>query len=572
MPPKQETVLPQKPKVAAIYVRKSTTHGLDMDYNSLEAQTDACRAYIRSQAFHGWVEHPIVFSDGGYSGGTIERPALTDMLARIKAGEINVVVVYKLDRLVRSIVGFVHLQEVFEEHEVSFVSITQQFDTSTPIGRVTQAMLVSFGQFEREMASDRVKDKILAAQTKGIFCGGIIPYGYISDHGKLKPDPLTAQNVATVFRLFNESKSLVEVARKMNCMGIPHKEGREWQPQTVSILLRNPRYVGDIRAGSEVVRGQHEALVSREEFDAAQAVFAKRRENHSARKHSPTHALLEKRIFCGDCDSPMIFKWTSRKQTISDKIYGYYCCHNTITGSTSCRLKSVPSCVVEKQVERAVEKALGASPSLLAIVAARAELPHKMLIASLRSEGAVWRDLDGESRRKLVRSLVLRVAVYPDALEIQLDTAELGSGVHALATFGVVQESGSLMMRLPVTVKVISGNKQIVRAAQQEDVSAVSTEKIGMAQNNPLLRTLARGYAWLGMLDRGEVSCIADLSERTGVDKHFIRHTLKLAMISPRIQRAIINGQEPDGLTLAKIRDLETDDWAEQERILGFAG
>lgn len=555
---------------AAIYVRKSNAQGLEIDYNSLDAQTDACRAYIIAQAPNGWVEYPKVFSDGGFSGGTLERPALKEMMAKIEQDEIDVVVIYKIDRLVRSIVGFVHLQEIFEKHSVSFVSITQQIDTSTAAGRAMLSLLVSFGQFEREMCSDRIKDKVRAAMARGIFCGGIPPFGYKSQDGKLVPDPETADVAKSVFETFIRLKSPLATAREMNERGL-RLRGNRWQSHNVHRILLNPRYAGDVRIGDKVVRGQHEPLVTRETFESAKAILESLKKPRQQRTGEPTNALLEKLIFCGECNCAMSYRWTLRRHGDRRKEYGYYVCRHTFTyGTSSCQVKTVPAAVVETEVERAVERIFRSSLEFVAVAARKAEIPQTMILGGIRADGVLWGEIGGDGRRRLVRTVVERVTVRQNSLEIVFNTRDLGRRVSALADIGIVQADGTLLVRIPVVIKVISGNKRIMRTETNATLQTSATAALTVAQN-PLLRTLARGYAWLQMIDRGEVKTVSELATKTGVDPHFVRHTLRLPLLSPKIQRAIINGTESEKLTLTALRTLETDVWEEQERLFGFA-
>jgi site-specific DNA recombinase len=269
-------------KRCAIYTRKSTDRGLDLPVNSLESQREVCRAYIKSQAHRNWYETASAYDDGGYSGGTLERPALKELLHDIEAGRVDVIVVYKIDRLTRSLLDFVRLVDVLEQHGASFISVTQAFDTSDSMGRLILNVLLTFAQFERELMSDRVRDKKASMRRKGFFTGGLPPFGYlIAAGGKLVLDPERADLTRELFDRFPQTSSrreLVDDLRKRGCVTRrwTSKNGRlhGGQPITTAVLdqiLRNPIYTGHIVHRGEWIRAEVAPIVSRDQWDAVQA-------------------------------------------------------------------------------------------------------------------------------------------------------------------------------------------------------------------------------------------------------------------------------------------------------------
>ena len=258
-------------KRCAVYTRKSTEDGLELKYNSLDAQYDACSAYIRSQVGMGWMLVDKRYDDGGYSDGNTKRPGLTELLADIEAGLVDAVVVYKIDRLSRSIMDFAVLFKTFEKHHVSFVSVTQQIDTSNAAGRMMLNILMSFAQFEREMSADRVRDKIYQAKQKGMWVGGVIPYGYKTVDKQLVIEPVAAKAVEYAFKRYEELGSTLAVARELNAEH-PRIDGIKWNSQNVLIVLRNIIYEGFIasKRTGETFKGVHEAIVSPEAFTRVQ--------------------------------------------------------------------------------------------------------------------------------------------------------------------------------------------------------------------------------------------------------------------------------------------------------------
>jgi site-specific DNA recombinase len=295
-----------KPVRCAIYIRVSTEHGLEQDFNSLDAQHDASQAYIRSQAHAGWLLIRSRYADGGYSGGSTERPALQRLLADVKAGKIDVIVVYKVDRLTRSLADFAKLVELFDGHGVSFVSVTQQFNTTTSMGRLTLNVLLSFAQFEREVTSERIRDKIAASKRKGLWVGGIVPLGYATKDRKIVVVEEEAERVRTIFRRYLELASLNRLIADLRERGIVTKLRSLKSGRTVggipftrgplAYFLRNRFYIGEVVFKGEVLPGEQPAILDRDLFDAVQAKLNEQRNNHSV-PHDTSKSLLTGRIY-----------------------------------------------------------------------------------------------------------------------------------------------------------------------------------------------------------------------------------------------------------------------------------
>ena len=282
------------PKRCAIYVRKSTEQGLDQEYNSLDAQRDAALAYIKSQAANGW-RFEKEYRDGGFSGGNTNRPALKEMIQDVRDKKIDIVVVYKIDRLSRSLSDFSKIHGILEQNEVGFISVTQQLDTSTATGRMVMNILASFSQFEREMIRDRIRDKIRASLRLGMFMGGRIPYGYnLVDH-KLVPSAKTAENVRLIFHRFIRSKSTERIAKFLNAQGIEREPGKKWTSGMVKTLLKDPRYIGKCRCAGKLYDGKHEAIVDDYSFERVQSILSKRkrpRDPQKEKRPKGPHPLL----------------------------------------------------------------------------------------------------------------------------------------------------------------------------------------------------------------------------------------------------------------------------------------
>ncbi len=287
----------------AIYTRVSTDQGLEQDFNSLDAQYDASQAYIRSQMHAGWTMIRSKYDDGGFSGGNTDRPALQRLLEDVRAGKVDIIVVYKVDRLTRSLADFAKLVDLFDQHNVSFVSVTQQFNTTTSMGRLTLNVLLSFAQFEREVTSERIRDKIAASKRKGLWVGGVAPLGYDTKDRKITINEAEAERVRSIFRSYLKAGSLHLLMTDLRNRGIVTKVRALKTGQTVggilftrgplAHLLRNRFYVGDVVFKGETLAGEQPAIVDRDLFDAVQSKLNEQANNHKASRTRSEALLLE---------------------------------------------------------------------------------------------------------------------------------------------------------------------------------------------------------------------------------------------------------------------------------------
>ena len=311
---------PQKIRCAA-YARKSTEEGLDMEFNSLDAQRESCEAYIASQKSEGWSLVPDRYDDGGFSGGNMERPALKRLLKDIDAGKVNVVVVYKIDRLTRSLMDFAKLVEAFDKRNVTFASVTQAFNTTTSMGRLTLNILLSFAQFEREISAERIRDKFASSKKRGMWMGGHPPLGYTVQERKLVIHPAEAETVRTIFRRFVEIGSATQLIRELAESGAVGKNGRPFDKGAIYRILGHHVYVGEIAYQGAIYAGEHQGIIDRELWDTVHAILATNtREPRSASTRAQPPAVLRGIIRCRHCDRAMKPTY-SRKD---GKEYRYY--------------------------------------------------------------------------------------------------------------------------------------------------------------------------------------------------------------------------------------------------------
>jgi len=345
----------------AIYTRKSCEEGLELEFNSLDAQRESGEAFIASQQHEGWVCLPDHYDDGGFSGGSMDRPALNRLLADIAAGKVDCVVVYKVDRLSRSLLDFARIMETFDKNGVSFVSVTQQFNTTHSMGRLTLNILLSFAQFEREIIGERIRDKIAAQRRKGKWAGGVPVLGYDVDRSNPSPKLVVnaeeAVRVRRIFSLYLELGSLLPVVEELNRRGWRHKTwktkkglprgGRAFDKCSVYAMLTNPIYIGKIKHKADIYDGEHEPLVDPLVFEQVQSTLQKHgrgRGNYLLNKYG---ALLKGLMFCSACGQTMVHNFTGK----GSKRYRYYTCGKAIkSGWKSCPTKSLPAGEIEAAV------------------------------------------------------------------------------------------------------------------------------------------------------------------------------------------------------------------------------
>lgn len=344
----------------AIYTRKSTNEGLDQDFTSLDNQRESAESYINSQKSEGWIILPDRYDDGGYTGANTDRPALQKLIADIKEGKINCVVVYKVDRLSRSLLDFVQLLELFEKHNVVFISVTQAFNTNSSMGRLTLNILLSFAQFEREIISERVKDKMGAARKKGKWLGGRPILGYELDkvNRKLIINAKGAKIVREVFDLYLKEKSYLSVAKILNEKAYLTKQytsksgktcgGIKFKNTNIQLILKNVLYIGKVKYNGELYKGEHEAIISEDVFDKVQEIIANNRVRRDNSKNTRNTGILNNILRCKACDSVMFHTYSSKK---GQRKYRYYICLNAQKrGYSSCPTRSVNALNIENSV------------------------------------------------------------------------------------------------------------------------------------------------------------------------------------------------------------------------------
>ncbi len=417
----------------AIYTRKSSEEGLDMEFNSLDAQREACEAYIASQRAEGWVLIRDRYDDGGVSGGTLERPALKRLLAGIEEGLVDVIVVYKIDRLSRALMDFAKLVEVFDRNNATFVSITQAFNTTTSMGRLTLNILLSFAQFEREVIGERIRDKVAASRKRGIWMGGYVPLGYEVKDRKLIIKESEAAIVRMIFERFVAVGSATALARALVTEGVRTRRGRLVDKGFLYKLLANRVYIGDAVHKGTAYPGEHKPIVSRELFDRVRATLQVSPRMRAGSTRASTPALLRGLLFgpTGCAMSPS----HSRK---GDKLYRYYVSQSVIKrGADGCPVSRVPAAEIENAVVNQLRGMLRAPEVIIATwLSARPELGDlsedgvREVLAGL---DPLWDELFPAEQTRVIQLLVDRIDVGLAGLKMRLRVQGVARMVQDLA-------------------------------------------------------------------------------------------------------------------------------------------
>jgi DNA invertase Pin-like site-specific DNA recombinase len=424
--PKQQQPIAASPsrtvlkKRCAVYTRKSSEEGLDMEFNSLDAQGEACEAYVVSQRAEGWLLAPNRYDDGGFSGGTLDRPALQRMLADIEVGRIDIVVVYKIDRLSRSLMDFAKLVEVFERKGVTFVSVTQSFNTTTSMGRLTLNMLLSFAQFEREVIGERIRDKFAASRRKGMWMGGWAPLGYYVKDRKLVINETEAKVVRRIFERFVKCGSPTIIVRELSAENFINKYGQKLDKGRIYKLLNNRVYIGEAVHKGTAYPGEHEAIITKTVWDKAQAILAQNGRKRTGMARAQTPALLKGLLF-GPTGRAMSPTHTRKGQ----KLYRYYLGQAVIKGDAGdCPINRVPAAEIERAVIDQLRLLLQ-SPEIIVATwrAARKEiagLTEAEVREALARFEPLWDELFPAEQARIVRLLVQRVQIDATGIDITL--------------------------------------------------------------------------------------------------------------------------------------------------------
>ena len=414
------TKAPIRKTRCAVYTRKSSEEGLDMAFNSLDAQREACEAYIASQRHEGWIAVADRYDDGGISGGTLERPALQRLLGAIEADLVDVVIVYKVDRLSRSLMDFAKLVDVFDAHDVTFVSVTQSFNTTTSMGRLTLNILLSFAQFEREVIGERIRDKVAASRKRGLWMGGHPPLGYDVKDRKLVVNEAEAATVRMIFERFLSVGSATVLARTLAAEGVTTKRGKPIDKGALYKLLNNRVYIGKAVHKGTAYPGEHEAIIGQDLWDKVHAIITESPRTRANHTRARTPALLKGLIF--GADGRAMTPVHTRKR---DRLYRYYVAAGLLKGDTPA---GVVRRVAAAEIEAAViDQLRGLLRAPEVIVAGWVKLRDRDdglgesdMREALQSLDPLWDQLFPAEQARVLQLLIERVVVHPDRLDLHI--------------------------------------------------------------------------------------------------------------------------------------------------------
>jgi site-specific DNA recombinase len=563
----------------AIYTRKSSDEGLDQAFNSLDAQREACAAFVVSQKHEGWTVLPTLYDDGGYSGGTLDRPALQQLLAHIADGKVDVVVVYKIDRLTRSLFDFAKIVEAFDEHSVSFVSITQQFNTTTSMGRLTLNVLLSFAQFEREVAGERIRDKIAASKKKGMWMGGLPPLGYDVRDRKLIVNKDEARTVLHIFRRYLDLRSVRALKEELDAAGICSKHrtlkdgtvygGRKLSRGALYLMLQNRIYRGEITHKGNAYPGEHKSIVDKVLWDQVQAVLAENRVDRAIGTEAKHPSLL----------AGLVFDESGERLTPTHAVkkgtrYRYYISKFLITGATkdSSQGRRIPAGDLEGLVIGRLRAFLADEGAILTAISEAVETgaEQQRLIEHGRQVSDEFPTLSSDAIRSIVMALVRRIDIKTEHIEIEVSCR----GLHdLLAAESIVSLAQSTATRgQPDDVLRLKVEARLQRVGREMKLVVDNAEN--QAEADPgLLRIIARAHDFQERLMQNSDLTVPAISVQEQLTIGYLSRLLRLPSLAPDIVTAIINGQHPPQLSAKRLMRLALKlptDWAEQRKLLGF--
>jgi len=566
----------------AIYTRKSSDEGLDQAYNSLDAQRDACCAYIASQKHEGWILIDRKYDDGGFSGGSLQRPALQLLLEDMAKSLIDIVVVYKIDRLTRSLADFAKLTEVLDKHQVSFVAVTQQFNTSTSMGRLTLNVLLSFAQFEREVAGERIRDKIAASKKRGMWMGGHPPLGYDVKDRKLVINEHEAETVRHIYTLYLKLKSVQLLQDSLDQAGIRSKRhiwksgtmhgGNSFSRGALSHLLKNPIYCGMIPHKGKTYMGEHESIISEELFNRVQATLTAQGPGEDAKLKRALPALLKGLVF--DSRGHRLQPTHCSKKGSK---YHYYVSAPMIRNAKTCpEGLRVPAADLEKIVIKAItskfrdRKWVSALAADLHRSAGEAEYHSGEMTASahqtaIANAGTLAAQVQHQTVANTVvlKTIISRVEVSKTAILIKLDKTLMAKMLRVASTDQHQSSRNAETIDITVTGQFLRCGKQVrLVLGNERDDEAKPDER--------LIQEVVRARRWFDDLSCGRAASIAELARRSNFNVAHVSRRITLAFLASDILEQILNGTQPIGLTperLGSACPLPTS-WDDQRALL----
>ena len=522
----------------AIYTRKSSEEGLDQSFNSLDAQREACEAYVLSQRHEGWIALSTKYDDGGFSGGNMERPALKKLMTDIAEGKVNTVVVYKVDRLTRSLADFAKLVEQFDSKGVTFVSVTQQFNTTTSMGRLTLNVLLSFAQFEREVTGERIRDKIAASKAKGMWMGGRVPVGYDLRERRLSVNAEQAEQVREIFNQYLRlrtvrvlmsylKQSKIRTKVRIDTVGEKKGGGQPYSRGALYKLLRNHLYIGEIEHRGTIYPGEHEGIIDRAIWDQVQELLEQNRQGKRERSRTSSGSMLTGLLF--DASGSRYIPTHAQK---GGRRYHYYTSQAAIKGEKrDDALGRLPAPALESAAAEQI-RAFLQSPAAIFDAVKQIDLPElnfDKLLKHAKQISSDWFRMTQSEKTDLIGTLLHRVIVREGSLEIQL---KLETTIQALmgnlpveqGTRSKVENIQTFPLQTPFhfipqgkVLKLVIGNERSESSASKEAVA----------------KAIARARSWYDLIVQGKATSLPDLARQHRLTHRYVKSIFPLAFLGP---------------------------------------
>ena len=559
----------------AIYTRKSSEEGLEQEFNSLDAQREACESYIVSQKHEGWTTLPTMYDDGGVSGGTMERPALQRLLADIAVGKVDVVVVYKVDRLTRALADFAKIVEAFDAKDVSFVSVTQQFNTTSSMGRLTLNVLLSFAQFEREVTGERIRDKIAASKKKGMWMGGRVPLGYDLKDRALVVNETEAQTIWHIFGRYAALGSVRALKEELDRDGYVSKRridrnghetgGKAFSRGALYLLIQNRLYHGEIEHKGLVHEGLHDAIIEDDLWRRVQERIAENRVERETGANAVAPSLLAGLVFDENGD-----RLTPTHANKKGARYRYYVSKGLVQGETPENEWRIPAGELEEMVQNRVVSFLADEKAIYEAV--RNEMPdgsdRRRVVIAVSEFATRLPNLKLDQRRGAFRSLISRVVIGRDAIHLYLQPSAILLIVDHSRKFGMSSQAGEdaqdVHLQIPARLKRVGKGKAFV----------VNGATVNAREPDPaLLRLLAQADRFRDLMLAGDDRSMGEIADAVGVGRSYFSRVVRLGFLSPEIVKSILAGDQPYDLSAKRLSlGIELPpDWNTQSAMLGIA-
>ena len=566
----------------AIYTRKSSEEGLEQSFNSLDAQREACEAFVLSQREEGWRVLPGRYDDGGYSGGNMERPGLQQLMRDVEEHKLDTIVVYKVDRLTRSLADFAKIVEGLDARGVSFVSVTQQFNTTSSMGRLTLNVLLSFAQFEREVTGERIRDKIAASKRKGMWMGGPVPLGYDVKDRKLLVNSDEAKVVCGIYRRYlrlgcvSKLKTHLDrlrVRSKIRVSANGHRSGGVALARgALYEILKNRIYIGQVTHREQSFAGEHQAIVPLKLWEQVQAQLTSANQGRRNGVKASSPSLLTGLIRDASGN-----RFTPSHTVKNGKRYRYYVCRQTRDkkeSGTDARPSRLPAHQIETLVISRLRSFLASDNDVideLRLPEANAADLQQLLIG--RSAACNWLGGDHRQVRRLFDCCIERITVNAETVEMQISKSRLRRMlIHGLDSAAEKPSTANnanraddrLCLSVAVRFKLCSGEVRLIVSPPHDSVGPAY-------QTQSLLKAVARGQAWREQLIQGKVSGPRELAGQTGLDERYTHRILRCGFLAPTIVEAILTGTQPADLHIQSLLDGVPLSWADQRRHFGFS-